>query len=55
MEERRGVLTFNGKPVTLVGVELKTGQKAPEFRLVDTDLNEVRLSDSRGKVKLLSM
>jgi len=55
MEERRGVTTFKGGPVTLVGPEIKVGAKAPDFRLLATDMTEVRLKDSRGKVRLLSV
>ncbi len=55
MQEREGVVTKGGKPVTLVGPEIKVGQKAPDFKLVDIDWNEVTLSQSRGKVRLLSV
>jgi len=55
MEERRGVINFNGGPVTLVGPEIKAGAKAPDYRLLATDMTEVRLSDSKGKVRLLSV
>ena len=55
MEERRGVVTFQGSPVTLIGPEVKVGDKAPEFRLLAIDMKEIRLSQSRGKVRLLSV
>ncbi len=55
MEERKGAVTFRGNPLTLVGPEIKVGQKAPGFRLLATDMQEVRLSQSRGKVRLLSV
>lgn len=55
MEERRGVITFKGGPVTLVGPEIKVGAKAPDYRLLATDMTEVRLSDSKGKARLLSV
>lgn len=41
--------------MTLLGPEISVGQKAPEFTLIDTSLNEVKLSDSRGKVRLFSV
>src|SRR2546427_9725499 len=53
-EERKGVVTFKGTPLTLVGPEIKPGQPAPDVTAVDTSLQAVRLSDARGKVLLLS-
>jgi thiol peroxidase len=40
-------------PLTLVGVGLSTGDKAPDFSLLDNDLGEVSLSSFKGKVCLL--
>lgn len=54
MQERKGVITFNGNPMTLLGPEVKAGEKAPDFRVVDTALAPVTLADFRGKVKILS-
>ncbi|MBI2856734.1 MAG: thiol peroxidase [Chloroflexi bacterium] len=53
--ERQGVVTLSGKPVTLVGPQVMVGQKAPDFVLLGTDMKAVRLSDSGGKVRLLSV
>jgi len=55
MKERKGAVTFQGSSVTLVGPEMKVGQKAPDFRLLATDMKSVELSQSRGKVRLLSV
>ena len=55
MIETRRSVTFKGKPMALVGLELKVGQKAPNFRLVATDWTEVELAHSHGKVRLLSV
>ena len=55
MEERQGVVTFKGNAITLVGPEIKVGRKSPDFRLLATDMTDVRLSDSKGKVKLISV
>ncbi|KPK85057.1 MAG: hypothetical protein AMJ81_04220 [Phycisphaerae bacterium SM23_33] len=49
MMERAGAVTFKGSPLTLVGPELKPGEAAPDFRLLDNGLNEVSLSDFAGK------
>lgn len=54
-EERTGIITFRGTPMTLLGPELKVGQKAPEFKALATDLSEVTLADSAGKVRLISV
>ncbi len=53
MEERTGVTRFKGDPVTLLGPELKVGDKAPDFRVVDTDLSPVALADFAGKTKII--
>jgi thiol peroxidase len=55
MVERAGVVTKGGQPVTLVGPEIKVGQKAPDFNLIGSDWKEVTLSQSKGKVRLLSV
>ena len=54
MQERKGIITFKGNPVTLLGPEIRTGEKAPDFHVVDTSLTPVTLADFRGKVKVLS-
>lgn len=53
--ERKGIVTVKGNPVTLVGSEIKVGDKAPDFTVVDGDLKEVRLKDFAGKMKVLSV
>jgi thiol peroxidase len=55
MGERTGVITFKGGPLTLVGNEVKVGQKAPDADLVATDLSVIKLSAlSRGKVCIVT-
>jgi thiol peroxidase len=53
--ERKGIVTFAGNPLTLVGNEVKVGDRAPEFTALDKDLTEVKLSDFAGKVKVISV
>lgn len=53
-EERSGQVTFQGNPLTLVGPEIKVGDRAPAFLLVNTDLQPVTLDDSRGRVRLIT-
>jgi len=55
MRERKGAVTFKGNPMTLLGPEIKVGHKAPGFRLLAMDMKEMHLSQSRGKVRLLSV
>ncbi len=40
--------------MTLIGPELKSGQEAPDFTVVDNDFKTVRLSNAKGKVIILS-
>jgi thiol peroxidase len=54
MEERTGITNFKGNPVTLLGPALKVGDKAPDFRVVDTALTPVTLADFAGKIKIIS-
>ena len=54
MIERAGIITMRGGPLTLVGAELKVGQKAPDFIALDNDLKPVELSSFRGKICVLS-
>ncbi len=51
-QERQGVVTFKGNPLTLVGPELKEGEKAPEFKALKNDLSEMTLADTTGKTRL---
>lgn len=54
-KERTGVVTFKGNPLTLIGAEVKVGQKAPDFQVVAQDLSPVTLAGSRGKTRLISV
>ncbi|MCD4718212.1 MAG: thiol peroxidase [Desulfobacterales bacterium] len=54
MEERAGVITMKGNPLTLLGKELKVGDPAPDFEVLDNDLTPVRLSSFKGKVCVIS-
>ncbi len=54
MAERTGVVMFQGNPLTLVGEERKTGDRAPDFTVQDHDLKTVTLKDFAGKVMVLS-
>lgn len=53
--ERTGVATLKGNPITLIGPELKVGDKAPEFQLNKSLVDVVELEQFAGKVKLISV
>lgn len=53
MEERKGAVTFQGGPLTLVGGELKVGDNAPDFEVLDNELSFVKLSELKGKTVVL--
>ena len=55
MEKRTGVVTFAGNPIALLGKEVKVGDKAPAFTLLDNGLGEKTLADYAGKVKVISI
>jgi thioredoxin-dependent peroxiredoxin len=48
-------VTFINNPVTLVGTEVKVGDKAPDFTVLSNDLKPVSLSDSKGTVRIISV
>jgi thiol peroxidase len=53
--ERKGKITFLGNPLTLIGTEKKTGEKADNFTVLDKELKEISLKDFTGKIKLISV
>ncbi|NUU63985.1 thiol peroxidase [Paenibacillus agri] len=54
-QERTGVATLKGSPITLIGPALKAGDQAPDFVLSKNLVEEVSLSDYAGKIKLISV
>ncbi len=52
---RTNAVTFKGNPVTLEGSEVKVGQKAPDFKSVNSTLQPTTLADSAGKARLFSV
>ena len=53
--ERPGATTLRGNPMTLVGPELKAGDSAPDFSLVDNSLKPVALKDTGSNVRIISV
>lgn len=48
-------ITFGGKPVTIVGNEIKVGDKAPDFVAVNNDLSPFDSKKYNGKVRIISI
>lgn len=57
MKERTGKLTIKGNPLTLLGEEVKVGQKAPNFsaRTAFGPDTKVTLDSSKGKIRIFSV
>jgi thiol peroxidase len=53
-EERHGLVTFKGGPMTLLGPEVKVGDRAPDFKVADNGLQPATLDSFRGKIKIIS-
>lgn len=53
--ERTGVVTFLGNPLTLVGAEIRAGEKAPGFTVLDNGLAPKTLADFAGKTVVVSV
>jgi thiol peroxidase len=46
---------LKGNPINTIGDLPKVGSKAPAFKLVDKDLNDISLDKFKGKKKLLNI
>ncbi len=46
---------MRGNPLTLIGPELKPGDQAPDFKLVDNSLKDVTLADTGRNVRIVSV
>jgi len=53
--ETKGVFAAKGNPLTLLGNQIKVGDVAPEIVASDNTLADVKLSDFKGKVVVLSV
>jgi thioredoxin-dependent peroxiredoxin len=52
-QERQGVVTFKGNPLTLIGPDVRVGDKAPDFTVLGNDLSPITLASSKGKIRLI--
>lgn len=48
-------ITFGGNPLTVLGTQVKVGDKAKSFSLLKNDLSESTLEDYKGKIKVLNI
>jgi len=53
--ERPGATTMRGNPLTLLGPELKAGEKAPDFSAVNDGLQPVDLAGTGQEVRIFSV
>lgn len=52
--EKRKETTFKGNEITLLGHKVSVGEKAVDFICLDRELKEIKLSDYKGMIKLIS-
>lgn len=55
MERRNNVIKFAGNAMTLLGTEIKVGDKAPDFTALTPDLSPLSLSSTKGQVRVISV
>jgi thioredoxin-dependent peroxiredoxin len=54
-QERTGVVTRAGNPLTLIGPEIHVGDRASDFRCTDNDWKPVTLRDTAGRVRIFNV
>lgn len=55
VQERAGATTLRGNPMTLLGPELKAGDKAPEFEVINDSLKPINLESTGNHVRIFSV
>jgi thiol peroxidase len=55
MQSRSGIITLQGRPLTLVGTEAREGDRLPDFVLLANDLTPVRANELRGRALLINV
>jgi thiol peroxidase len=55
MQERPNAVTFKGKPYPLLGPQLKSGEKAPDFACVTSALEVIGLGQTPARTRLFSV
>ncbi len=54
MQKREKAVTFKGNPLTLIGPQLKAGDKAPEFACVTSGLEVIGLAKTPAKARMFN-
>jgi thiol peroxidase len=55
VQERAAATTLRGNPMTLLGPELKAGDKAPEFDVINDSLKPINLESTGNHVRIFSV
>jgi thiol peroxidase len=55
LEERQAAIMFKGKPLTLIGPEIKPDDAAPDFSVLDSNLTEVEFKEFKQRACLISV
>ena len=55
MQKRAAAVTFKGNPMTLVGPQLKPGDKAPDFKCANSAATTVSLAETPAKARIFSV
>lgn len=55
MIERKGIIQFKNRDVSIVGLDLETGVDAQDFRVVDQNWQEINaLQETKGKLRIIA-
>lgn len=54
LKETDNLVTLEGKPLVLMGNQVRAGDAAPDFKAVDGSFKQVKLSDFKGRVCIVS-
>jgi thiol peroxidase len=53
--KRKGLIEVGGKPATVIGEDVKVGQKAPDFTVFKTDWSQIKaLKETKGKIRIIA-
>ncbi len=55
LQKRANAVTFKGKPLTLLGPQLKVGDTAPDFACITSGLEVIGLANTPAKARLFSV
>jgi thioredoxin-dependent peroxiredoxin len=55
MQKRNAAVTFKGNPMTLVGPQLKPGDKAPDFKVANSAATTLSVGETPAKARMFSV